>query len=119
MAVAGLGIFLAYAVYQAKWLSSDNIARVFGPAYHWAYNKYYFDYLYEDLFVKKFLMGKVFAGLQKVDTYVVDGAVNGLATITVGTGKAVRRWQTGQLQLYGLFIGIGVIVIAVVVLVFG
>jgi NADH-quinone oxidoreductase subunit L len=119
MAVAGLGIFLSYAIYQAKWLSAERITNTFRPLYYWAYHKYYFDYLYEDLFVRKFLMGWLFKLFQKFDTNVIDGAVNGVANLTAGTGNVVRRWQTGQLQLYGLFIGIGIITIVIVVFLFG
>jgi NADH-quinone oxidoreductase subunit L len=56
---------------------------------------------------------------QKFDTNVIDGAVNGVANLTAGTGNVMRRWQTGQLQLYGLFIGIGIITIVIVVFFFG
>ena len=119
MAVAGLGIFLSYAIYQAKWLSAERITGAFRPLYNWAYHKYYFDYLYEDLFVRKFLIGWLFNLFQKFDTNVIDGAVNGVANLTAGTGNVIRRWQTGQLQLYGLFIGIGIITIVIVVFFFG
>ena len=119
MLFAGLGVFLAYAMYRAKWLSPEKIAAMFRPFYDWAYQKYYFDHLYENLFVKNFLMRWLFNLLQKFDSDVIDGAVNGLANITVGAGKGVRRWQTGQLQLYGLFIGIGVVIIVIVVFAVG
>jgi NADH-quinone oxidoreductase subunit L len=119
MAVAGLGIFLSYVIYQAKWLSAERVTGAFRPLYNWAYNKYYFDYLYEDLFVRKFLLGWLFNLFQKFDTNVIDGSVNGIANLTAGTGKVVRRWQTGQLQLYGLFIGIGIIAIVIAVFFFG
>ena len=53
------------------------------------------DKLYEDIFVRRFLIGGVFRLFQQVDTSVIDGAVNGAANTAVGTGKAVRRVQTG------------------------
>jgi tetrahydromethanopterin S-methyltransferase subunit G len=37
----------------------------------------------------------------------------------VATGRAVRKAQTGQLQLYGLVIGIGILVIILVVFLAG
>ena len=33
MAVAGAGFLLAYAIYSKKWISSENVARAFGPTY--------------------------------------------------------------------------------------
>ncbi|HUJ27574.1 MAG TPA: NADH-quinone oxidoreductase subunit L [Myxococcales bacterium] len=35
-----------------------------------------------------------------IDKYVVDGAVNGLADLTIGGGRALRRVQTGHIQAY-------------------
>jgi NADH-quinone oxidoreductase subunit L len=65
------------------------------------------------------LIGGLFAGLQQVDTYGVDGAVNGVANGAVATGRAVRKAQTGQLQLYGLVIGMGILAIILVLYLFG
>ena len=119
MALAGAGIFLAYAIYSVKWLSAENIGRMFKPLYTLFYRKYFLDELYENIIVKKFLLGGVFYLLQLFDTYVIDGIVNGFGWVTVNSGKAVRHWQTGQLQLYGLFISIGVVAIIILVYIFG
>jgi len=69
--------------------------------------------------VKKALIGGVFAGLEQIDTYGVDGVVNGVADGTMAGGRAIRRAQTGQLQLYGLFIGIGILAIILILYIFG
>jgi hypothetical protein len=50
---------------------------------------------------------------------MVDGAANGVAGVTIEGGKTVRRAQTGQLQLYALTIGIGLVAIIICVFVFG
>jgi len=117
--LAGLGILLAYAIYSAKWLSAERIGKVFSPFYTLFYRKYWFDELYEDIFVRKSLVGGFFAGLERFDSRGVDGAVNGVAEATIATGRAVRRMQTGQLQLYGLFIVIGVLAIILSIYFFG
>jgi NADH-quinone oxidoreductase subunit L len=119
LVVALVGIFLAYAIYGAKWLSAEKIGRTFKSIYTLLYRKYFMDELYENIIVRKVLIGGLFAGLQQVDTYGVDGAVNGVANGAVATGRAVRRVQTGQLQLYGLVIGIGILVIILVVFLTG
>ncbi len=119
MIIAGAGIFLAYAMYSAKWLSAEKIGGMFKPLYTLAYRKYFLDELYENIIVRKILLGGIFQLLQLFDTYVVDGIVNGFGWITVSSGKAVRHWQTGQLQLYGLFISLGVVAIIIVVLCVG
>ena len=113
--LAGLGILLAYAMYSAKKISAERIGSMFKPLYTLFYRKYWFDELYEKVFVGKALINGFFAGLQQFDNNGVDGAVNGIANATIAVGRAVRRAQTGQLQLYGLFIGIGVLAIVLCV----
>ncbi|MGD9115856.1 MAG: NADH-quinone oxidoreductase subunit L [Dehalococcoidia bacterium] len=119
LALAGLGILLAYAIYSKKWLSAEKIGRMFKPLYNLFVNKYWLDTLYEKIFVGKVLLRGFFAGLQGVDVYGVDGAVNGLAAGAMNAGKALRRAHSGQLQLYGLFIGIGIVVIVACLFIFG
>jgi NADH-quinone oxidoreductase subunit L len=117
--VALLGIFSAYAVYIKKWVTADSLGKFFGPFYKLVFNKYFFDKLYEDIIVKLALVRGLFTGFRLFDEKGVDGAVNGAAAIVVNGGRAVRRVQTGQLQLYGLFIGIGIAVIAICVIIWG
>ncbi len=117
--LAGLGILLAYAIYSVKWLSAERIGKLFRPLHTLFSRKYWFDELYENVFVGKALVNGFFAGLQQVDTYGVDGTVNGVANVTMAGGRAIRRAQTGQLQLYGLFIGIGILAIALCLYFFG
>ena len=116
---AGLGVLLAYALYSAKWLSAERIGRVFLPLYLLFYQKYWFDELYEGVIVNTGLLKGFFSGLQYFDSKAVAGAANGIADVTIATGKTIRRAQTGQLQLYGLFIGIGIVAIALAVYFFG
>ncbi len=117
--LAGLGILLAYAIYSAKWLSAERIGQMFQPFYKLFLNKYWLDELYEKLFVGRVLQRGFFAILQFFDVYIVDGTVNGIASGTMATGRAIRKAHSGQLQLYGLFIGIGIVVIVACLYIFG
>ena len=119
LALAGLGILLAYAMYGAKWLSAERVGRVLAPFYTLFSRKYWMDELYQNVIVGKVLIGGIFAFLQLFDTYVIDGAVNGVANGTIAGGRAIRRLETGQLQVYGLFIGIGLLAIALCIYFFG
>ena len=69
--------------------------------------------------MKNALVNGLFAGLEQIDTYGVDGAVNGVANGALAGGRAIRRIQTGQLQFYGLVIGIGILAIILVLYFFG
>jgi NADH-quinone oxidoreductase subunit L len=114
-----LGILVAYAMYSAKWLSAERAGSIFKPFYILFYRKYWFDELYERVIVKNFLVRGLFAGFQLFDSYGVDGAVNGVASGAMATGRAIRKAHSGQLQLYGLFIGIGILAIIACVYFFG
>ncbi len=117
--VALLGIFSAYAVYIKRWITKESIGKFFGPLYQTVVDKYYFDEVYENIIVKLGLVKGLFTGFKLFDEKGVDGAVNGTADIVVQSGKAIRQAQTGQLQLYALFIGIGLAAIAICVLIWG
>jgi NADH-quinone oxidoreductase subunit L len=47
----------------------------------------------------------------KFDDYVVDGAVNGVASATIGGGSILRRLQTGKLYHYVFVLAGGAVVI--------
>ncbi|MFC2065760.1 NADH-quinone oxidoreductase subunit L [Chloroflexota bacterium] len=113
------GIFMAYVIYCRKWINVESIGKVFGPLYTLVFRKYFFDELYENVIVKLVLMKGLFTGFTLFDSKGVDGAVNGVAGGVIGGGRVIRHAQTGQLQLYGLFIGIGVVIISLCVYFFG
>jgi NADH-quinone oxidoreductase subunit L len=117
--VALFGIFAAYAIYIRRWVTAEAVGKLFGPLYTLVYRKYFFDELYENIIVKLVLLKGLFTGFSLFDSRGVDGAVNGVADGVTGSGQAIRHAQTGQLQLYGLFIGIGVIIIGLCVYFFG
>ena len=117
--LAGLGILLAYAMYSKSWISAERVGGMFKPLHTLFYRKYWFDELYENIIVKNALLKGLFASFEQFDNRVVDGAVNGVADGAIASGRAVRYAQTGQLQLYGLFIGIGILAIVFVIYFFG
>ncbi len=116
LALSGIG--LAYAMYKAKWLSAEKAGRAFAPLYTLFSRKYYMDELYEDIIVRRILYNGLFWIIDVFDTYVVDGIVNGVARGTATSGGVLRRVQTGQLQAYGLAIVLGILIIALIWLVY-
>ncbi len=117
--LAGAGILLAYAMYRKSWLSAERIGGMFKPLYTLFYRKYWFDELYENIIVRNALLKGLFAAFEQFDNKVVDGTVNGVADGAIVSGRVIRHAQTGQLQLYGLFIGIGILAIVFVIYFFG
>jgi NADH-quinone oxidoreductase subunit L len=80
------------------------------PLYRASYNKWWFDDLNDLIFVR--IGGWVARALWWFDVRVVDGTVNGIASLTQGTGRGIRHIQTGRVQNYALGIAAGLLVIA-------
>jgi NADH-quinone oxidoreductase subunit L len=117
LVVALGGIFVAYAIYGAKWVSAESIGAVFKPIRTLWYRKYYMDELYEDVIVRGLLMGVIFRACAMFDTYVVDGTVNGAASLTRSIGNGLRQFQTGRMQEYGVAMGFGVVIVLAAILI--
>ena len=135
VAVGTLGIFLAFVVYSFGWINPDRVMNSFKPLHTFLQNKWYFDELYEatvingfkalsrglawfDLHVVDGLVNLtaqlgIFVSflIGKFDNYVVDGAVNGLASATTGSGSVLRRMQTGKLYHYVFVLAGGAVII--------
>ncbi len=99
LAIAGIG--LAYAIYEAKAISAASLQKMWGPVHTLVSRKYYMDDLYEGLIVREGLYNFAARIGQWVDTNVIDGAVNGAATVARKTGDGLRWVQSGSVQAYG------------------
>jgi len=114
-AVAGLTV--AWLVYGARLLRAATLQRRFGPVHRLLVNKYYLDWLYEGILVRRVLVRGVATGVDLFDRYVVDGAVNAMAWTTSFTASRLRLVQAGQLQLYGAAIFLGIVLIVAGILI--
>lgn len=133
--VAVLGILTAFVFYQWKKVDVDKLAGSIKPLYNFSLNKWFFDEFYHKTFVAGLL------GLSKLiywfDSTIVDGIVNGSATITraVSTftgafdkyvvdglvnfmaylsgffGLLFRRVQTGKVQTYIVLVIFSIIIL--------
>jgi NADH-quinone oxidoreductase subunit L len=117
MALALAGIGLAWAIYQAKAIRAEELQRVFGPVHTLVANKYYVDDLYEDVIVRRGVMGGFVALSQWFDTNVVDALVNGSGYASRKLGDGLRWVQSGSVQAYGSVGFAGLIIAAVLMLV--
>ena len=82
-------------------------------------NKYYLDYLYEDLVVRRWFYQGLVAITDWIDRTLVDGFVDLLGGTFRNSGRLVTTLQTGQVQFYGTFLIFGALVILVAYLIFG
>jgi NADH-quinone oxidoreductase subunit L len=102
-----IGFAIAWLYYiRAPWLPAAT-ARAFKPLYLFLLNKWYFDELYDLIFVRPaFAIGRFL--WKGGDGAVIDGAIDGTAA-TVGriTGRVVKL-QTGYVYNYAFAMLIGV-----------
>jgi len=99
IAIAASGFFLAYRWYIQKPEVPGMIADKAGNLYTTVLNKYYIDEIYEAVIINPFLRFSDF--FWKIfDVKVIDGIVNGMATMFRGLAQVLRRIQSGYAQEY-------------------
>ncbi len=108
VALAGIG--LAYLFYIRNPVLPELFVMIFRPVHRFVFNKWYFDELYDRLFVKPaFVLGR---GLWKAgDGAVIDGiGPDGVARAAASLGRKASRAQTGFVYHYASAMLIGVVV---------
>ena len=87
------------------------MARRFQSVYRMLLNKYYVDELYDAVVVKPINVVSREGLWRGFDVAVIDGAVNGTASLVAGSSAVLRRLQSGSVRAYAGSMLIGVIVI--------
>ena len=113
VAVGGIG--LAYLMYMRLTPNPYKLGDRLHFAWEFLWHKWYFDEVYNVLFVKGTL--GLATAAWAFDRYVVDGAVNGIATVVSKSSGRLRRVQTGFVANYALAIALGAVVIVGVYLI--
>jgi NADH-quinone oxidoreductase subunit L len=108
------GIATAWVMYGAKQFVAEPLER-FGAAYTLLARRYYIDEFYMWL-IDKLVIGVGYA-VSVFDRQVLDGLVNGIASLVAEFGSVLRTAQTGRVQNYGLALFGGMAVIALVLVV--
>ncbi len=137
---AWAGIGLATVMYYVGYINPAEVRKQFGTIYRFLLNKWWFDELYEVVFIRPcHVISRVVAGIDSqlidrlidgaarvtrwfavawtwlADGKIVDGAVNGFAQSVYRFGTWLRTFQTGQLRQYVLFIVIGTLAVFVLI----
>jgi NADH-quinone oxidoreductase subunit L len=105
------GILLAYVLYLWAPSMPALIVDKIRPIYTFVYNKWYFDELYNFLFVKPaFYLGR---NLWKTgDSAIIDGiGPDGISAVTLNLSKRIAKLQTGYLYHYAFAMIGGIIVL--------
>ena len=103
-----LGLFLAWYMYLKNKSIPGKIVKLNGPLYQFLLNKWYFDELYEFIFVRPakaigHFLWKVFDGR------IIDGfGPDGIAKVVLDLSIRAKRIQSGYIYHYAFAILIGV-----------
>jgi len=130
---AASGTFIAWLLYGTTMVNVAEIKRQLSGLHGFLANKWYFDELYDALFVNpSLIVGKLCVWIDKTifdgiihasakvmifvskwdklfDEAIVDGFVNLIGTSTFAVGRSLRVVQTGRLRQYVMFIVVGVV----------
>ena len=110
------GIALAYVMYVFVPALPEKLATAFRPVYLFLLNKWYFDELYDAIFVKPTMWLARF--LWKVgDAEIIDGVPNGLASLTSRGSAIMVKLQTGSIAVYAFTMLIGLVTLITIFLV--
>ncbi|MCA3273987.1 MAG: NADH-quinone oxidoreductase subunit L [Roseomonas sp.] len=116
--IVGLGgIALAYVMYMFAPSLPGALARAFPGVHRFLLNKWYFDELYDAIFVRP--AQALARGFWKIgDVRIIDGVPNGLAASVAGAARQAVALQTGRVASYA-FTMIAGLVLLVSLLLFG
>ena len=92
LALGGLGILLAFMMYQWEKISADKLANSIKRLYNGSLNKWYVDEIYDASFIGGTL--KLGSILSWFDKWIVDGIVNGTAAVTKVFSKISGYFDT-------------------------
>jgi NADH-quinone oxidoreductase subunit L len=109
--VALVGIGLAAFIWLKRRAIADRVAATFPGVYHLLLNKYYVDEIYDATIVQPIRIISQDALWRGVDVHIIDGAVNGTASMVDGSSSLLRRWQSGSVRAYAGSLFVGVVLI--------
>ncbi|MBI5836232.1 MAG: NADH-quinone oxidoreductase subunit L [Candidatus Eisenbacteria bacterium] len=110
LAVALLGILVAWTFYRRRPGLPGSLGAALPGAYRTLLNKYYVDEFYGAAVIRPFVSASQ-ALWTFFDVRVVDAAVNGAGQVVRAVGGTVRRVQSGYVGGYALAMVLGVMVV--------
>ncbi len=103
------GLTIAYLMYQRSDDAPHKVATMFAPLYRFFLNKWYFDELYNLIFVRPaFWFGRLF--WKEGDIGIIDKyGPNGSAALINFSSRMAVRMQSGYLYTYALVMLLGLV----------
>ena len=115
--IALIGLAMAAFLYLRKSDIPEKVSKKFSAVYNVLYHKYYVDELYNFLLIQPTLKlaSKVLVAI--TDGKMIEGLVNGVPGLIGKFSQKLRRFQTGTVHHYAIFMAAGaVFIIALAIL---
>ncbi|HYW79036.1 MAG TPA: NADH-quinone oxidoreductase subunit L, partial [Thermoguttaceae bacterium] len=134
-----IGFGFATLFYGVRKLDAEDARKTFAPIHRFLLNKWWFDELYEFLFIRPVMrisgwitmidkrgldwladsaarLVRIIARIDSsIDRIFVDGLIDLTARWTHAVGLKLRAVQTGSLRQYVMFIALGVVVLFILI----
>ena len=111
--VAVVAIVIATVLYRKENAMPDRIAGSMKALHRAAYRRFYMDEIYQFV-THKIIFGIICKSIAWFDHTIVDGTMNALAAVTNRASFAIRKLQSGSIQMYVWVYLIGALLLAAV-----
>ena len=111
--VAVVAIVIATVLYRKENAMPDRIAGSMKTLHRAAYRRFYMDEIYQFV-THKIIFGIICKSIAWFDHTIVDGTMNALAAVTNRASFAIRKLQSGSIQMYVWVYLIGALLLAAV-----
>ncbi|MCB2203888.1 NADH-quinone oxidoreductase subunit L [bacterium] len=111
VAIGFIGFWFGRSVFLKNPEADNKIAAKTGFLYRLLANKYYVDEGYNGSVVRPLVKTSESFLFRVFDVRIIDGIVNGVATLTAWVSRSIRVIQTGVVQSYAALIVLGIVIV--------
>jgi NADH-quinone oxidoreductase subunit L len=104
------GIWIARNIYLKKPAIAESVSSRFKGLYNLLWNKYFVDEVYDAAVVNPIVKGSESFLWKFTDNKIIDGTVNGTASIIGFISARIRKIQTGVAQIYAIVMMFGIVI---------
>jgi len=108
--LAVTGILVARNIYLKNPSFADKMKNKFNGIYKILWNKYFIDEFYDWLIVTPIYRLSESVLWKITDAKLIDGTVNGLASIVNSISTRIRKFENGIAQFYALIMAVGIVI---------
>lgn len=104
------GIWIARNIYLKKPSIADSFSTRFKGLYNILWNKYFVDEAYDAAVINPIVKGSESILWKFTDNKIIDGIVNGTASLVGFISARIRKIQTGVAQIYAIVMMLGIVI---------